>query len=467
MQPASSSTAAKAKASPLRLEPLPLSPSSGSQQVGSDTDPVTEKCWHGFVVEKLDDNIRFLREIVADSRGKVVGTNHLAEDIRLHFPDLRKPDLVSINLCYGFPVMKDMIDLNQAIRLINGKFVEKGHFNKTAGGELTNESIPGTRAGSGTPGTSGIDCPDRCHFIASKLDQFYVRKGFGEGGPQMRQCLINLQESGIPAKDIWRLYFSQDYESNNDGPGFVAETQALILVADNCAFLNLFEAMEAQLKVANGVNYDHRRDLLSSTAQEFFGLVQKWIKTPAIIVDAFHNRVVSVDELMRHAEHIPKIIGLRGMQDILPILSLQEAPVTDIDTSDFESDIADDEEASRALRTSQSIAHKIRLADIIAKSDMKANDKKIIHDSIATERNFNLALRQSSYVKANEVFDYLLANRYELGIDIYSTGESGKTVLDYAREAGNTHAMESLAALPAQVSAAAQFPASSETGTMV
>lgn len=464
MQPASSSTAARAL---LRgLEPLPLSPSSGSQQVGNDTDPVTEKCWHGFLVEKLDDNIRFLREIVADSRGKVVGTNHLAEDIRLHFPDLRKRHLVKISLSYGLHVMEDMIDLSQAMGLINGKFIEKGHFGKTTTGELANISTPFPRAGSETPGTSEADCRSRRDFVASKLDHFYVRKGFGEGGPQMRQCLINLQKSGIPAKDIWCLYFSQDESTNSDGPDFVPETQALILIADNCTFQRLFNALEAKIRGANGNKYDRRIHNLSSTAQEFFGLVQKWIKTPAIIVDAFHNRVVSVDELMRHAESIPQIIGLRGMQHILPILSLQEAPVTDIDTSDFESEIADDEDASRAVRTCQSIAHKIRLVDIIVKSDMDEKVKEILCGSIARERNFNLALRQCSYVEANEVFDYLLANRNELGINIHSTSTTGKTALDYARKAGNTHAMESLAALPAQLPAPAQFPASSETGTM-
>lgn len=94
----------------------------------------------------------------------------------------------------------------------------------------------------------------------------------------------------------------------------------------------------------------------------------------------------------------------------------------------------------------KTVVHNIKLIGLIDASEIALRLKQKITVSIG-KSEFGLAFRQCAYYKANSVFDYLYDHAGELDFDLDSSGNSGNTALDYAKKAGNSHAMARLETL--------------------
>lgn len=365
-------------------------------------------CWRGFStkVEDIAENDLFLNHVVAATRNEVVGSSHLIKDFGIDYPSLKPVDLLRMTLQHGTFVTGQVAKMSKGYQCLQGIFRQNHDVNL-----IRNSDI---------------------YF------KFSSKNGFGDCGPQMYQCQQNLLKAGVPADIIWTLQFAN--RRNSDTPH---DGHCMLLIADNQSMVRLFD----QLNTATakyGVEYKNRPEIAMDVA-DFFFLLQE--KLPNLIfVDPFNNRVIPGNGLNTTSEEIFRNFGLFGHHSVFFTGSNDHPPISDDELESFERKIKSDENAVKAMQDIKTVVHNIKLNGLIHASEIASLPKQKITDSIS-QSEFGLAFRQCAYYKANSVFDYLYDNANELDFNLNSSGNSGNTALDYAKKAGNSHAIARLEAL--------------------
>ncbi|WP_257264164.1 hypothetical protein [Endozoicomonas sp. ONNA2] len=372
---------------------------------------IAAPCWRGFSTRFQDiaENARFLNHIVATTRHEVLGSNHITKDIDIDFPTLKPEDIQRMKQQRGPFVTREVVNMNAGCKYLEEKF-KQSHKSYNS-----RES--------------------RIYY------QFCVKNGFGNCGPQMYQCQQNLLKAGVPADIIWTLELVG--KPDNNTPHLAAH--GMVLIADNPSMIQLFD----QINVATakyGIEYDARPGIAMDIT-ELFTLLKSRLPN-AIFVDPFFNRIIPSIVLNTTSAGIARNFGLRGDYSVKFTGSQDYRPITDDEVNSFEQNIKSDEKAVKAMQLITKVKHYIQLKGLMQALAIALEHKQKISDSI-NKSEFGLAFRQSSFYKANSVFDYLFDHADELDFELNSSGNSGNTALDYAKKAGNSHAIARLEALMA------------------
>ncbi|WP_422449953.1 MULTISPECIES: hypothetical protein [unclassified Endozoicomonas] len=392
--------------------PLPTSEAAQSNRPKSIDAP----CWRGFStrVEDIAENARFLNHVVAATRSEVVGNSHLVTDFSIHYPSLKPIDLVRMTLHRGPFVTGQVKKMNLGYQCLQGIFRQ-------------NHDLSNIR-------TSDI------YF------KFSSKNGFGDCGSQVYQCRKNLLKAGVPADIIWALHFSNRRKSDTPHDG-----HCMLLIADNQSMERLFDQMNI-VTAKYGVENKKRPGIAMDVA-DFFFLLQE--KLPNLIfVDPFNDQIIPGNGLNTTPVGIFLNFGLRGEYSVSFTGSNDYLPISDDELEFFERKIKGDKKAVKAMQDIKTVVHNIKLIRLIDASEIASRLKQKITVSIG-KSEFGLAFRQCAYYKANSVFDYLYDHAGELDFDLNSSGNSGNTALDYAKKAGNSHAIVRLETLKTACSGSA------------